>query len=77
MQKRSNFCRPGSLVNRNTVNRAFTKIVFEPSEAQRKAASHWAEQVRHANFKKAKEEEIRGEFTLSRQEGLAGCVLDW
>jgi hypothetical protein len=77
LQKRFNFGRAGSLFNRKTVNRAFTRIVFDPSEAQRKAASHWAEQVRHVNFKKAKEEEIRGEFILSRQEGLAACVLDW
>jgi type I restriction-modification system DNA methylase subunit len=62
LQKRFNFGRSGSLFNRKTVNRAFTRIVFDPSDAQRKAASHWAEQVRHANFKKAKEEEIRGEF---------------
>ncbi len=62
MQKRFNFGRAGSLFNRKTLTRAFTRFHLDPSEEQLKAARHWAEQVRHANFKKAKEEEIRGEF---------------
>ena len=62
LQKRFNFGKAGSLFNRKTVNRAFTKIVFDPTDEQRKAASHWATQVRHPNFKKIKEEAVRSQF---------------
>jgi hypothetical protein len=62
LQKRFDFGRTGSLLNRKTVKRAYTKVVFAPTEQQLKAAKHWSQQVRHVNFKKAKEEEIRSQF---------------
>jgi N-6 DNA Methylase len=62
LQKRFNFGRAGALFNRKTLQRAFTKVVFDPDEQQRKAAKDWAEQVRHPNFRKAKETSVRGEF---------------
>jgi hypothetical protein len=62
LQKRFNFGRAGALFNRKTLQRAFTKVVFDPSEQQRKAAKDWAAQVRHPNFRKAKETAVRGEF---------------
>ena len=61
-QKRFNFGRAGALFNRKTFKREFTKVVFDPSERQLKAAKNWAEQVRHPNFRKAKETAVRGEF---------------
>ena len=62
LQKRFNFRRAGTLFNRKTVNRALTKIVFDPTEQQLKAAKDWAAQVRHPNFHKARETAVRGEF---------------
>ncbi len=62
LQKRFNFGRAGTLFNRKTLQRAFTKIVFDPTEQQRKAAKDWANQVRHPNFRKANETAVRGEF---------------
>ena len=61
-QKRFNFGRAGTLFNEKTLKDAFTKVVFDPSEQQRKAAKDWAKQVRHPNFRKAKETSVRGEF---------------
>jgi hypothetical protein len=61
-QKRFNFGRAGALFNEKTVKRAFTKVVFDPNEQQRKAAKDWATQVRHSSFRKAKETSVRGEF---------------
>jgi hypothetical protein len=62
LQKRFNFGPDGALFNRKTVKRAFTKVVFAPTEQQLKAAKNWADQVRHPNFDKAKETAVRGEF---------------
>ena len=61
-QKRFNFGRAGALFNEKTLQRAFTMVVFDPSEQQRKAAKDWADQVRHPNFDRAKETAVRGEF---------------
>ncbi len=61
-QKRFDFGRAGTLFNRKTINRALTKIVFDPTEQQRKAAKDWAAEVRHPSFYKAKETSVRGEF---------------
>ena len=61
-QKRFNFGRAGALFNEKTLQRAFTKVVFDPSEQQLKAAKDWAKQVRHPHFRKANETAVRGEF---------------
>ena len=61
-QKRFNFGRAGTLFNRKTIKRELTKVVFEPTDRQLKAAKYWADQVRHPNFDKAKETAVRGEF---------------
>jgi len=61
-QKRFNFGRAGTLFNRKTIKRELTKVVFEPSDQQLRAAKNWADQVRHPNFDKAKETAFRGEF---------------
>jgi hypothetical protein len=62
IQKRFNFGRAGTLFNRKTIKRELTKVVFEPTDRQLKAAKNWAEQVRHPNFRKANETAVRGEF---------------
>jgi hypothetical protein len=62
LQKRFNFGRTGTLFNRKTIDRAFTKVVFDPTEQQRKVTKDWAEQVRHPKFRKIKETSVRGEF---------------
>jgi hypothetical protein len=62
LQKRFNFGRAGALFNRKTLQRAFTKVVFDPTGPQHEAAKVWAAQVRHLNFRKAKETSVRGEF---------------
>jgi hypothetical protein len=61
-QKRFNFGRAGTLFNRKTIKRELTKVVFEPTDQQLRAAKNWADQVRHPNFDKAKETAVRGEF---------------
>src|ERR1700730_12268429 len=61
-QKRFNFGRAGTLFNRKTIKRELTKVLFDPTERQRKAAKDWAKQVRHPAFRTAKETSIRGEF---------------
>jgi N-6 DNA Methylase len=71
-QKRFNFGRTGSLFNRKTIDRAFTKVIFDPNEQQRKAAMDWAKQVRHPNFRKTKETSIRGEFIQTMLVTLLG-----
>ncbi len=61
LQKRFNFGRAGGLFNQKTIKRALTRIVFDPTEQQLKAAKDWAAQVRHPKFR-AKETSVRGEF---------------
>src|ERR1700730_7210349 len=61
-QKRFNFGRAGTLFNRKTIKSELTKVLFDPTEQQRKAAKDWAKQVRHPDFRKAKETSVRGEF---------------
>ncbi|MGH6796027.1 MAG: hypothetical protein ACREDH_12735, partial [Methylocella sp.] len=61
LQKRFNFGRAGGLFNQKTIKRALTRIVFDPTEQQLKAAKDWATQVRHPKFR-AKETSVRGEF---------------
>ncbi|MGB6175143.1 MAG: hypothetical protein WBF43_02115, partial [Methylocella sp.] len=61
-QKRFNFGRAGTLFNEKTLKGAFTKVVFDPTEQQRKAGKDWAKQVRHPNFRQANETAVRGEF---------------
>ncbi|MGH6846304.1 MAG: Eco57I restriction-modification methylase domain-containing protein, partial [Methylocella sp.] len=61
MQKRFNFGRAGGLFNQKTIKRALTRMVFDPTEVQLKAAKYWAAQVRHPKFR-AKETSVRGEF---------------
>jgi hypothetical protein len=61
-QKRFKFGRAVALFNEKTVKHALTRVVFDPTEQQRKAAKDWAKQVRHPNFRKAKETAVRGEF---------------
>lgn len=61
-QKRFNFGRAGTLFNRKTIKRELTKVVFEPTDLQLKAAKGWAKQTRHADFRKANETAVRGEF---------------
>jgi hypothetical protein len=60
-QKRFNFGRVGGLFNQKTIKRALTRIVFDPTEQQLKAAKGWAAQVRHPKFR-AKETSVRDEF---------------
>jgi type I restriction-modification system DNA methylase subunit len=62
LQKRFHFGRAGALFNRKTIDRAFTKVVFDPTEQQRKVTKDWAEQVRHPKFREVKETSVRGEF---------------
>lgn len=62
LQARLDFGRAGSLFNRKTVRRAFTRSVFSPTKEQLDAARNWAAQVRHPKFRNAKETSVRGEF---------------
>lgn len=62
VQKRFNFGRAGGLFNQKTIRRALTKLRLDPTPVQLKAARDWAAQVRHPQFRKAKETSIRGEF---------------
>src|SRR3984893_1243046 len=62
LQKRFNFGRAAALFNRKTRQRAFSKVIFDPTGQQHEAAKVWAAQVRHPNFRKAKETSVRGEF---------------
>jgi hypothetical protein len=61
-QKRFNFGRAGTLFNRKTIKRELTRVVFEPTDLQLKAAKDWAKQTRHPDFRKAKETSVRDEF---------------
>src|ERR1700732_232290 len=61
-QKRFNFGRAGTLFNRKTIKRELTKVVFEPTDLQLKAAKDWAKQTHQSDFRKAKETSVRDEF---------------
>jgi len=60
VQKRFDFGRGGRLFNPKTVAKRFSGRNFTPEQIA--TASNWAAQVRHPNFRKAKETAVRGEF---------------
>jgi hypothetical protein len=60
LQKRFNFGRAGALFNEKTIKRELHKAIFKDQQCE--AAKDWAAQVRHPNFRKAKETAVRGEF---------------
>jgi hypothetical protein len=54
-QTRFDFGRGCRLFNQKTIARALTRFRLDASETQRAAAKRWAAQLRHVNFRKAKE----------------------
>jgi hypothetical protein len=61
-QNRFHFGRTDALFNPKAIKRAFTKVVFDPTEQQLEATKDWAAQVRHPQFRKTKETSVRGAF---------------
>ena len=61
-QKRFNFGRAGTLFNRKTIKREFTKVVFEPTDLQLTAAKNWAKQVASSRLSQSQRDAVRGEF---------------
>jgi hypothetical protein len=60
VQKRFDFGRGGRLFNPKTVAKKLSGRAFTPEQIA--TATAWAAQVRHPNFRKAKETAVRGEF---------------
>jgi hypothetical protein len=54
--------RAGGLFNQKTIQSALTKLHLDATREQLKAAKDWASQVRHPQFRKAKETSVRDEF---------------